>query len=261
VIVTKTVSQPDGSVTGARISGSRGPALIFVHGVGSTGAIWDYQLDAFSDNYRCASIELRGNGALSDPLPELITRQGFADDVLAVADACGFETFDLVGCSLGGVVAFELWQRVPERFRSMVIVGSFAKYPDGQTYADTIKDAVRAAGDMHAFAQARAAQLGLPPQRLRETVEQMGSKSVPSYLASTQATWTGDYRAVLPSIVVPALVARGERDGIAPQPLSDEIAAGIPGARRDVVPNAGHVANADNPDAFNEMLAEFLSER
>jgi pimeloyl-ACP methyl ester carboxylesterase len=113
---------------------------------------------------------------------------------------------------------------------------------------------------MHAFAQARAAQLGLPPQRLRETVEQMGSKSVPSYLASTQATWTGDYRAVLPSIVVPALVARGERDGIAPQPLSDEIAAGIPGARRDVVPNAGHVANADNPDAFNEMLDEFLSE-
>ncbi|HEY1428532.1 MAG TPA: alpha/beta hydrolase [Candidatus Tumulicola sp.] len=258
MIVTKSISQPDGSVTGARISGDRGPALIFVHGVGSTGAIWDYQLNAFSDAYRCASIELRGNGALSDPPPELITRENFASDVLAVADACGFQTFDLIGCSLGGVVAFELWQRAPERFRSMVIVGSFAKYPDGQTYADNVKSAVRAAGDMRTFAQARAAQLGLPPQRLSETVEQMASKSVPSYLASTQATWTGDYRAMLPSIVVPVLVTRGERDGIAPQPLSDEIAAGIAGAKRDVVPNAGHVANADNVEAFNEMLADFI---
>jgi 3-oxoadipate enol-lactonase len=234
--------------------------LIFVHGVGSTGAIWDYQLNELSDAYRCASIELRGNGALSDPPPELITRDNFASDVLAVADACGFETFDLIGCSLGGVVSFELWQRAPERFRSMVIVGSFAKYPDGQTYADNVKAAVRAAGDMRTFAQARAAQLGLPPQRLSETVEQMASKSVPSYLASTQATWTGDYRAMLSSIVVPVLVTRGERDGIAPQPLSDEIAAGIAGAKRDVVPNAGHVANADNPKIFNATLVDFLDE-
>ncbi|HXM06190.1 MAG TPA: hypothetical protein VN936_01940, partial [Candidatus Acidoferrum sp.] len=74
----------------------------------------------------------------------------------------------------------------------------------------------------------------------------------------TQATWTGDYRAVLPSIAVPVLVTRGERDGIAPQPLSDEIAAGIPGAKRDIVPNAGHVANADNPEVFNDIVREFI---
>jgi pimeloyl-ACP methyl ester carboxylesterase len=259
VIVTRTVTQSDGAVAGARLAGERGPALIFVHGVGSTGAIWDYQLDAFGGDYRCASMELRGNGALENPRPELITREGFASDVLAVADANGFATFHLVGCSLGGVVAFELWQRSPERLRSMAIVGSFAKYPDGQTYADNIKAAVRVAGDMRTFAEARAAQLGLPPQRLRETIEQMGSKSVPSYLASTQATWTGDYRSMLGAIEVPVLVTRGERDGIAPQPLSDEIADGIPGSRRDVVPDAGHVANADNPERFNAMLREFIS--
>jgi pimeloyl-ACP methyl ester carboxylesterase len=64
----------------------------------------------------------------------------------------------------------------------------------------------------------------------------------------------------LPSIAVPVLVARGERDGIAPQPLSDEIAAGIRGAKRDVVANAGHVANADNPEVFNEMVTDFLEQ-
>ncbi|MGC1380206.1 MAG: alpha/beta fold hydrolase [Candidatus Baltobacteraceae bacterium] len=246
-------------IAGARLRGGRGRALIFVHGVGSTAAIWDAQLDAFGDGYRCAAVELRGNGAgKPDPDPALITRAGFADDVCNVADALQAERFTLVGCSLGGVVAFELWRRAPHRFDAMVILGSFARYPDGQRYADGIAEAVREAGTMRAFAERRAAKLGLPPPRLAETIEQMACKSVPSYLAATQATWTGDYRAVLPTIDVPVLVAHGEHDTIAPAALSQEIAAGIPGARLMAIASAGHVANADNPGAFNGVLREFL---
>ena len=251
------VEVSDSALTGARVTGGQG-ALIFVHGVGSTAAIWDSQLAAFSGDYRCAAVELRGNGALTDPDPSLITREGFADDVLAVADRLGFDTFTLVGCSLGGVVAFELWQRAPQRFDAMVIVGSFARYPDGEKYAQTICDALEEATDMRAFAETRAARLGLPPERLRETVEQMAGKSVACYRASTMATWTGDYRDVLPHISVPVLVLYGERDAIAPAALSQEIAGAIPGARLAVVENAGHVANADAPERFNELLRDFL---
>jgi 3-oxoadipate enol-lactonase len=250
----------DGAVAGARRAGDSGPALIFVHGVGSTAAIWDAQLDAFGGEYRTAAIELRGNGALADPDPALITREGFAQDVLAVADAAGFDRFTVVGCSLGGVVAFELWKRVPERIEAMVIVGSFAQYPNAQGYADGVKAAAREAGDMANFAAIRAPKLGLSPERTRVTIEQMARKSVPCYLASTQATWTGDYRDVLPAIGVPVLVSCGERDAIAPRALSDEITAGIPGARFVEIPDAGHVANADNPQAFNRELRAFLSE-
>jgi 3-oxoadipate enol-lactonase len=258
VIETIRVTASDGATAGARVAGDRGPALIFVHGVGSTAAIWDAQLDTFSGEYRCCAIELRGNGALPDPEPSLITREGFANDVLAIADARGMERFTLVGCSLGGVVAFELWQRVPERFERMVVVGSFARYPDGQAYADGVKAAARGAGDMRAFAESRAAKLGLPPERLRETIEQMGRKSVDCYVASTQATWTGDYRDVLPTIRVPALVLCGERDAVAPAALAEEIARGIPGATFAIVAGAGHVANADAPTTFNDLLRRFL---
>jgi 3-oxoadipate enol-lactonase len=260
VIETIRVTAPDGAVTGARCAGDGGPALVFVHGVGSTAAIWDPQLSAFSGNRRCLAIELRGNGALApDPDPSLITRAGFAADVLAVADAVGAGRFTLVGCSLGGVVAFELWKRAPERLEAMVIVGSFAHYPNARAYADGVKALVREAGDMRAFAQARAAKLGLPPARLAETVEQMACKSVPCYLASTEATWTGDYRELLPAIGVPTLVLCGQRDAVAPYPLSQEIARGIPGAQLAVVEDAGHVANADNPGRFNELVSGFLA--
>jgi pimeloyl-ACP methyl ester carboxylesterase len=255
-----TAVAADGTACGARAKGNGARALVFVHGVGSTAAIWDRQLEAFGDRYRAVAIELRGNGVPKpEPDPARITRAGYAADVVAVMDALSIERATIVGCSLGGVVAFELWQRAPERIESMVIVGSFAAYPNAAAYAAGICEAASAAGSMEAFAAQRAPKLGLPPERLRETVEQMACKSLPSYLAATQATWTGDYSALLPSIGVPVLVTCGERDAIAPPELSRAIAAGIPGALMELVPDAGHVANADNPAAFNALLKDFLS--
>ena len=163
-------------IAGTRLAGSaygRGDAklpLIFVHGVGSTAAIWDYQLESFGSDRLCAAIELRGNGASKpDPDPSLITREGFAQDVLTAADALGARRFALVGCSLGGVVAFELWRNVRDRVAAMVLLGTFARYPDGERYAEQIAAQAREIGDMRAFGQLRAAKLGLPPARLRET--------------------------------------------------------------------------------------------
>ncbi len=259
MIETIRVPAVDGAVTGARRAGEFGHALVFVHGVGSTASIWDEQLNALGSEFRCAAIELRGNGVFEDPDPSLITREGFALDVIAVCDALGFDRFMAVGCSLGGVVAFELWQRVPERVGAMVIVGSFARYPNAERYAAGVSSAVLEAKSMRVFAERRARALGLPPERLAETIEQMACKSVSCYLASSRATWTGDYRAVLPTVTVPVLVLCGENDSVAPIGLSQEIADGIPGARFAVVGGAGHVANADAPGRFNGLLRSFLS--
>jgi 3-oxoadipate enol-lactonase len=261
MIETMAVKAPDGVDSAVRYAGTDGPALVFVHGVGSTAAIWDRQLDAFSSAYRTLAIELRGNGVPKpEPDPRAITREGYAADVLAALDALRIERATIIGCSLGGVVAFELWEQARERIDAMAILGSFAAYPNARAYADGICSAVRAAGTMDVFARERASRLGAMPQdRLRETLEQMASKNVASYLAATEATWTGDYRAMLATIDIPALVCAGENDTIAPPALSREIADGIAGSQLVLIPHAGHVANADNPQAFNELLRGFLA--
>src|SRR5579872_4744586 len=134
------------TIATARMSGSRGEAILFVHGVDSTAAIWDYQLETLSDEYRCFALELRGNGIPKpEPDPSEITRDGYVDEVLAVADAAGAERFHFVGCSLGGVVGFELWKRAPQRIHSLTFVGSFAWYPDAQGYVRNVVAAVEAA--------------------------------------------------------------------------------------------------------------------
>ena len=249
------------AIATARASGARGEAVLFVHGVGSTAAIWDYQLRAFADAYRCFAVELRGNGVPKpEPDPAEITRDGYVDDVLCVADAAGAERVHLVGCSLGGVVGFELWKRAPQRLRSLTFVGSFAWYPDADAYVRQVVDAVREAGTMERFAHERAKKLGMPPgTRTDETIAQMACKSVPSYVAATHATWTGEYRDLLPSIAVPTLVVCGERDTVAPPHFSQEIAGRIPGARLEILHDAGHVTNADAPERFNELLRAFFA--
>ena len=247
-------SRPVWSATHAR---SR--PLLFVHGIGSTAAIWDAQLEAFGADRTCAAIELRGNGTQKpDPDPASITRAGYADDVLAVADALRAERFIVVGCSLGGVVAFELWRRAPQRVAAWFCSAALRVIPTAQRYADRIRAQSREISDMRAFGELRAAKLGLPPERLRETVEQYACKSVDCFLAATHATWTGDYRDVLPTIDVPTLVAYGEHDAVAPRALAEEIANGIRGSRIVAIANAGHVANADDPGTFNALLREFL---
>jgi pimeloyl-ACP methyl ester carboxylesterase len=260
VIDTLTATAPDGVKVVARHARSRGnPALVFVHGVGSTAAIWDYQLNTLCDAFDCYAIELRGNGVTAVADPASITRAGFVEDVLAIADANGIERTHFVGCSLGGVVGFELWKRVPQRLRSLTFAGSFAAYPGAQAYADSVKAAARSAGTMDAFARERAAKLGMPPgARTDETIAQMACKSIDDYLASTQATWTGDYRSLLASISAPVMVVVGERDTVAPIALGQEIADGIPHARFEVVAAAGHVTNADAPAAFDALLRDFL---
>lgn len=251
-------------IAGARlrgpVQGSANLPMLFVHGVGSTAAIWDYQLEHCGADRLCAAVELRGNGTLKpDPDPSTIDRRAYAQDVLAVADALGAGRFVLVGCSLGGAVAFEVWRGSRERVAAMVLLGAFARYPDGERYADQICAQAREIGDMRAFGELRASKLGLPPARLRETIEQYGCKSVECFLASTRATWTGDYVDLLSTIDVPVLVAHGEHDSVAPLERSVEIASRITNARLASIPDAGHVANADAPERFNALLAEFLA--
>lgn len=248
------------TIATARVSGKAGEAIVFVHGVGSTAAIWDYQLAALDDEYRCLAVELRGNGVPKpEPDPGEITRDGYVDDVLAIADAAGAHRFHFVGCSLGGVVGFELWKRAPQRVRSFTFVGSFAWYPDAAAYVQSVVASVEAAASMERFAFERAQRLGLPAgKRTAETIAQMACKTIPSYVAATHATWTGEYRELLREITVPVLVVCGGRDAVAPPSFSQEIAGRIPGARLEILEDAGHVTNADAPDRFNELLREFL---
>jgi pimeloyl-ACP methyl ester carboxylesterase len=68
-----------------------------------------------------------------------------------------------------------------------------------------------------------------------------------------------DSRPLLSTIKVPALVLVGREDALTPVELSQEIAAGIPGARLEVVPECGHLSTMERPEAVNAALRAWLA--
>ena len=70
----------------------------------------------------------------------------------------------------------------------------------------------------------------------------------------------GDSTEVLGGIRVPTLVVVGEEDEPTPPPLSRQMAAAIPKAKLQVIPDAGHLTNRERPEAFTAALDSFLSE-
>jgi 3-oxoadipate enol-lactonase len=249
-----------------------GPPIVFLHGVGSTAEIWRRQTLALAPQSTCIAVDYRGYGRSDVPAaasltaaardPQSISRAAFARDVFAVLDACELPAAHLCGCSLGGVIALECYARASERVLSLILVDTFAYYPGGE---ESMDERMRTLDDLgiQGFARSRAAGV-LHPDASAEHIEsiraQMASIPLEVYKAATRATWTGDYRDLLPRIAAPVLVMWGDRDNtIAPYERSAEIAYSLPEpAQVTVVPHAGHLPNVDNPEFFNHAISTFI---
>ena len=249
-----------------------GPPIMFLHGVGATKASWAPQLEMLSERFRCIALDYRGYGDSDVPPkaslatgardPKSISRAAYARDVIAVLDALDIDAAHLCGCSLGGVVALETYDAKPARVKSLALVDTFAYHPDA---AKTVDERVATLDKLGIaeFAKTRAPGV-LKPDASAETIERvradMASIPLDVYKASTRVTWTGDYRALLPRITIPAEVFWGEQDTqIAPLALSEALASGIPTCSGVVrVPHAGHLPNLDNPEFFSLALEAFV---
>jgi len=256
----------------AYIDEGSGPPIVFLHGVGATKRMWAPQIAMLSERFRCIALDYRGYGESETP-PEssltadardakAISRAAYARDVIAVLDAEDIQTAHICGCSLGGVVALETYDAKPARVKSLALVDTFAFYPGGVASIDERIANLDKLG-IKEFAKTRAPGIHKPdaPKELVDgSVADMASIPLSVYKASTRATWTGDYRALLSRVSVPAEVFWGELDTtIAPHELSEELANGIPTCSGVVrVPHAGHVSNLDNPEFFNLALEAFL---
>lgn len=251
----------DGQTIAYDCAGSYGPPVIFIHGVGSDRRVWSEQIDYFGRQRLALAVDLRGHGESAVPAGT-IDRPAFASDIVAMLDALGIDAAHLVGLSMGGVVALETYRLHPERVLSLVLADTFAAFP-GFEEAQARREQDVGSMSMQQIAEERIPACLRPqpdPARLRSAVEQMAAKDKRVYLESSTATWSPDFRSILPGINVPVLVLWGEYDTVTPRHLSEELAEGIPGARLVVLPDAGHISNLDNPSAFNRAVAEFLAD-
>src|SRR4051812_42509788 len=190
------------------------------------------------------------------------------DTVPAIADRILRQApprFALVGLSMGGYIAGVVAQQAPERVAKLALLDTAAR-PETpkQTERRLEQIALAESGRL-----AEVADLLFPlfvsrarhgDENLKRIVRKMAEETGPEAFVRQQHAIMGrpDLRPHLPSITCPTLVLVGEGDELTPPQFSEEIAAGIPGARLVVVPDCGHLSTLERPDAVNDALVQWL---
>lgn len=249
-----------GTIDVVEAGGGYRTPILFLHGVGSDHHVWAPQIDHFGTQRRAVALAYPGYGGSASV--EGATRDDYAAAVLATMDALAIDRAHICGLSLGGVVAIAIHAAAPARCASLIIADSFAVHPDGQGIYDRSESASRTIG-MRALAEARAGVLlrsAAGPAIHRAVIATMSAIDPAAYVIGARAVWLADQRDRAAAIDVPTLVLVGDEDVITPLALSEQLAALIPGANLEIIAAAGHLANLEQPGAFNAAIDGFLSE-
>jgi pimeloyl-ACP methyl ester carboxylesterase len=233
-----------------------GPPVLLTHGYSASAHMWAGQVEPFSKQYKLITWDMRGHGKSDypDDLAEYTEAQTVAD-MAAILDAVGAKKAVIGGLSLGGYMSLAFHLAHPERTEALLIIDTGPGYKSDEPRAGWNVTAIRRAENFE--------KNGLPPPGSggAETRAAPHRDATGLARAARGMLTQHDARVIssLPEIQVPSLVLVGAND----TPFlaaSDYMAAKIPGAKKVVLPDAGHAANIDQPAAFNAAVLSFLAD-
>ena len=241
----------------------KGPPVLLIMGLSFTHEMWFRVLPTLTSRFRVLLFDNRGVGLSGVPKGPYTMRQ-MARDAVAVLDAAGVSSAHIIGASMGGMIAQELALRFPARVRSLLLActshgGLLARWPRF----------VAPRGIKWGIDQRREREMALVPllyapstpmDRIREDLD-VQCCSAWSYRGFINQfagilLWSSYLR--LPSIRVPTLVVHGDHDRLVPAGNGRVVAARIPGARFQLIQNAGHILTTDQPEACRRLMIDFL---
>jgi len=252
----------EGSTIRFWLTGSAGrPLVVFTHGAGVDHREWKDTLDVVAKEFRVMCWDVRGHGQ-SQPEGSPFTLARATEDLLALLDTLRANKATLVGHSMGGNIAQEVIFRAPESVQAAVLLGCTS-------------NTQRLSRAERWLARIIISMMKLYPYKLllRQSAGMFSTHpEVCAYLreAFAQVSET-EFRALLPRLLkdlheepgykipVPFLLVHGANDKSGNiRKLAPTWAHAEPQSEYAVIPNAGHVANMDNPQVFNQLLLDFL---
>ncbi len=231
-----------------------GPPLILTHGYSSTSAMWQGQVAALSQHHKLILWDMRGHGQSDYPEDaKAYSEAHTVGDIAALLDAVGANKAVVGGLSLGGYMSLAFYRAHPQRVSALLIIDTGPGFK---------KDDAREVWNRRALDTAdRFERDGLDvlksASRERSSVSHRDATGLAKAARGMLTQRDARVIEVLPEIKVPSLVVVGAED----TPFlaaSDYMAAKIPGARKVVIPAAGHAVNIDQPQAFIEAVLPFL---
>jgi 3-oxoadipate enol-lactonase len=244
-----------------------GPTVLLLHAFPLGLAMWDEQAQALAASHRVVRFDARGFGG-SPPGDGLLTMERIADDAVALLDHLGLSRAVVVGLSMGGYAALALVRRHPDRLAGLVLADTKAgaDTDEARRHRAALAEKVLKEGSAAAAEATLPKLLGATSHRDRpavvDRVRSLILGNAPRGIADALhgLAARADSAPTLREVRVPTLVVCGDEDALTPMAEAEALQRGIAGSRLAAIPKAGHLANLENPAAFNEALQGFLAE-
>lgn len=251
-----------------------GKPLLLLHGFMGRGTSWAAHATAFGRHFRVIAVDLPGHGRSGIPRdPARASVERTADDLATILHRAGSAPAHVVGYSLGARVALRLAVARPDALRRLVLESPSAgiaaeaervarRAADADRAARLERDGIEAFVDEWEREPVFASLTGLPPTRAsRLRSERLRNRPVglaASLCGSGQGSMVPLHER-LAGIRTPTLVIAGAMDPTG-RARAEVVAAGIPGARLEIVPGAGHAPHLEAPRLFRSLVLDFLKE-
>jgi pimeloyl-ACP methyl ester carboxylesterase len=248
------LQRPAGNIS-YHVAGSGGPPLLLSHGYGATSAMFAGNVAALAASRRVVTWDLRGHGGSDYPSePAKYSAACALADMAALLTELGADSAVLGGHSLGGYLSLDFALTHPDRVAGLLLIDTGPGFRN-----DAARDSWNERAHMTA---GRLAERGLAALGGSSELHGGEHRDASGLINAARHTLTQrDAHVIdgLPQISVPALIVVGADD----KPFlgaADYMAAKIAGARKVVIPAAGHAPNVEQPALFNAEAARFLNE-
>lgn len=240
-----------------------GRHMVLINSLGTDLRIWNEVVGALGGSVSTLAYDKRGHG-LSDIGSSPYSMEDHVDDLVGLVDRLGIREVVLCGLSVGGLVALGFYKRRPEMVKGILLCDTAHKIGTVEGWnariATVEKDGIRsiAEGIMKVWftptfhAERKAELAGYRNMLARQAVA--------GYAGTCAALRDADYTEVARNISVPTLCLVGDQDGSTPPELVKATADLIPGARFEVIAQAGHIPCVEQPAVLTGHIRNFLSE-
>lgn len=244
-----------------------GQPILFLHAFPLNRSMWSGELLTLlaEERYRLVALDWPGFGE-SDITGDTSTMEQFADDVAGLMDLLGMQDAILCGLSMGGYAAFAFLRKYPQRLKGLILADTRpgADTAEGRANRENVARLALSEGT------GAIADLQLPKLISENTrqyhpevearIRQMINAATPQGIAAASRGMAqrADSTDLLPAIICPTLVLVGEHDVLTPPDVARDYASNIPNAQFVVIPDAGHLSNLEQPEAFVQALSGFL---
>ena len=233
------------------------PPILFIPGWGINKGIWKHQIEYSKQNYRVAAISLEGG-----------CMRAHTEHLLGIIKKLKLENINLVGWSMGGMVAISFISQHPEYVKKLVLVSTPAKFVASEDYDAGISHAVMQSF-INKFRKSPVRMLGNFASLILKNAdfkkEDLDLIKQSSNMSDKNRTLQNllllrdcDLRDKLHSIKVPTLIIHGKRDMVCPYACADYMHSKIKNSVLHTFESAGHVPFVTKHEEFNILLDGFL---